>query len=78
MSKNSTRQPWSVPCSAYYTGSDFLTVYINRNERHLVKFHPDLDAASRQTIIDGIHANVGMFFRFKESGDLIEPKYSKK
>ena len=74
----SARQPWSVPCTAYYTGSDFLTVYINRNERRLLKFHPDLDSSARQLVIDGIRANVGMLVRYMDAGDLIEPKYSKK
>ena len=74
----STRNPWSVPCTPYLTGSDFLTVYINRNERRLLKFNPDLDNDARQLILDGIRANVGMLFRFIDAGDLIEPKYSKK
>jgi len=74
----SNKNAWSVPCTPYLTGSDFLTVYINKSERHLVKFNPDLDDAARQLIIDGIRANSGMFFRFVEAGDLVEPRYSKR
>lgn len=78
MSKNSARQPWSVPVSPYFTGSDFLSVYISKNERHLYRFAEDLTQAERELIHRSIRDNVGLLWGYVDCGDLIQPKYSKK
>lgn len=72
------KNTWSVPRVPYLTGSEHVTVYVNKQDRHLYRFNPDLDNEARQLILDGIRANVGMLFRFVDAGDLLPPKYSKK
>jgi hypothetical protein len=58
----------------YYSGSEYLTVFLSRKERRLYRFNPDLTEDERRVIHASILKDAMSTLDFLNCGDLLTTK----